>query len=53
MDLNFSRAEACLALVGSENLDTDLGISIPKLGLDIATADKFSKANSIKITTKI
>ena len=39
----------CLTLVGSESLNTNLGIFIPKLGLDIATADKFTKQNGVKI----
>ena len=46
--MTFSRTEAWLPLVGSETLDSDLGIFIPKQGLDIATADKFSKTNKIK-----
>ena len=46
--MTFSRTEACLTLVVSETLDSDLGIFIPKQGLDIATADKFAKTNEIK-----
>ena len=46
--MTFSRTEAWLILVGSETLDSDLGIFIPKQGLDIATADKFAKTNRIK-----
>ena len=52
VDLTLSRTEACLTLVDSETLDTDLGIFIQKLGLDIATADKFAITNRIKINGK-
>ena len=47
--MTFSRTEAWLTLVGSETIDSDLGIFIPKQGLDIATAEKFAKTNEIKI----
>ena len=35
--------------VVSETLDSNLGMFIPKLGLNIATADKFDKQHGIKI----
>ena len=47
--LTFSRPEVWLNLVDSETGDSDLHIFIPKLGLDIATADKFDKTNNFKI----
>ena len=46
--MNFSRMEAWLTLVGSETLDSNLGIFIPKQGLHTASADKFAKTNEIK-----
>ena len=49
MDFDFSWAEACLAVLGSETLETDLGILYSKLGLGNATANKFAKQNSVKI----
>ena len=52
VNLSFSRTEACLTLVGSETLDTNLDIIIPKLGLDIATEKKFGKRINVKINDK-
>ena len=49
---DISRTEAWLTLVGSETLDSKLGIFIPKKVLDIATADECSKQNCIKTTDK-
>ena len=46
--MNFSGTEAWLTLVGSKTLDSDLGMFIPKWGLDIAAADKFAKTNKVK-----
>ena len=45
---DFSGTEAWLTLVGGETLDSDLGIFIPKKGLDIATTDEFAKTNKVK-----
>ena len=46
--LLFSETEVCLTLVSSKTLDSDLGMFIPKWGLDNATADEFAKTNKIK-----
>ena len=48
MDLTFSRTEACLTSLDSKTL----GISIPKLELDIATADKVAKTNGVEINNE-
>ena len=37
-----------MTVLGSETFDSDLGIVYSKTGLDIATADKFSKTNKVK-----
>ena len=50
--MTFSRTEACLTVLGSKTLDSDLGIVYFKTGLDIATADKFAKTNKIKTIDK-
>ena len=49
MDFTFSRMETCLTSLGRKTLDSDLNMFISKLGLDLAIADKFAKANSVKI----
>ena len=46
--LAFSEPEAWLTFVGSRTLDTNLGMFIPKWGLDIAAADRFAKTNKVK-----
>ena len=48
VDMTFSGTEAWLTIIGSKRLDTDLGMLIPKQGLDIATADWFAKTNESK-----
>ena len=52
VDIDFSRPEVFLAVLGSKTIDTDLDIVYSKTGLDDATADKFAKTNSIKINDK-
>ena len=51
--LTFSEPKAWLTFVGSKTLDTNLGMFIPKWGLNIATADKFAKTDAIKQLTTI
>ena len=48
MDLIPSRTEAWLAFLDSKTLDTNLGMFIPKWGLEFATGDKFAKTNKVK-----
>ena len=52
VDIDFSRPEVFLAVLGSKTIDTDLDIVYSKTGLDDATADKLAKTNSIKINDK-
>ena len=51
--LAFFEPEAWLTFVGSKTLDTNLGLFIPQLSLDIATANRFAKTNNIKTTDTI
>ena len=42
--MTFSGTEACLTLVGNKTMDSNLGIFIPKQGLDIATEAGMAKS---------
>ena len=49
MDFDFTSSGDRLTFFDNETLDSDLNMFISKLGLDLAIADKFAKANSVKI----
>ena len=52
VEMTFSRAEACLTVLGSETNDTNLGMVYSKTSLFDATADKFAEKYVVKINNE-